>query len=387
VDAFRSLTDDFEVIYASKAFNTIAMFQLVAEEGLSLDVAGGGEHHTAVAAGFAPERIFYHGNNKTPRELAYALDKGVGYVVLDSLDEIRLLRMLAAERGITQRVLIRVNPGVEAHTHSFIQTGQLDSKFGFSLLGGQAVEAVRVAMEAPELDLVGLHAHIGSQIFDLIAFRKEIQVLVDFAKDLKGSLGFDCRYLNVGGGLGIRYTEADTPASIDDYIELIYRGVREEMNRVGLPMPRVLIEPGRSLVGKAGVTAYTVGTIKEVPGIRTYLSVDGGMSDNLRPMLYQAEYEAVIANRVDAVPDTVVHVAGKHCESSDILVKDAVLAAPRVGDILVLPATGAYCFAMSSNYNGNPRMAVLMVRDGQARVIVERESYEDMVAKQRPLHG
>ena len=387
VDAFRSRTDDFEVIYASKAFNTIAMFQLVAEEGLSLDVAGGGEHHTAVAAGFPPERIFYHGNNKTPRELAYALDKGVGFVVMDSLDEIRLLRRLAAERGITQRVLIRVNPGVEAHTHSFIQTGQLDSKFGFSLLGGQAAEAVRLVMEAPEFDLVGLHAHIGSQIFDLIGFRKEIQVLIDLAKELKESLGFDCRYLDVGGGLGIRYTEADTPAAIDDYIELICRGVREEMNRVGLPMPRVLIEPGRSLVGKAGVTAYTVGTIKEVPGIRTYLSVDGGMSDNLRPMLYQAEYEAVIANRVSAVPDTVVHVSGKHCESSDILVKDAVLAAPQVGDILVLPATGAYCFAMSSNYNGNPRMAVLMVKDGEARVIVERESYEDMVVKQRPLHG
>jgi diaminopimelate decarboxylase len=387
VSAFASRTDDFEIIYASKAFNTIAMFQLVAEEGLSLDVAGGGEHHTAVAAGFPPERIFYHGNNKTPKELAYALDKGVGYIVLDSLDELSLLRGLAAERGIVQKTLIRVNPGVEAHTHSFIQTGQLDSKFGFSLIGGRAAEAVRLAMQAPELELMGLHAHIGSQIFDLIGFRKEIQVLVDFAREMKDSVGFDCRYLDVGGGLGIRYTEADTPAAVDDYVELVYRGVLEETRRVGLPMPRVLIEPGRSMVGKAGVTAYRVGTVKEVPGIRTYVSVDGGMSDNLRPMLYGAEYEAIIANRVNDVPETVVHVCGKHCESSDILVKDAVLANPQVGDILVMPATGAYCFAMSSNYNGNPRMAVLLVKDGQARTIVERESYEDMVVKQRPLHG
>lgn len=385
--AFSDRTDNFEVIYASKAFAAIAMFQLVAEEGLSLDVAGGGEHHTAVAAGFPPERIFYHGNNKTPRELAYALDNGVGYIVIDSLDELRLLRRLAADRGIVQNALIRVNPGVEAHTHSFIQTGQLDSKFGFSLLGGKAAEAVQLALKAPEIRLMGLHGHIGSQIFDLIAFRKEIQVLVEFAREMKDSLGFDCRYLDLGGGLGIRYTEADTPASVDDYVELLYRGVLEETRRVGIPMPRVLIEPGRSLVGKAGVTAYTVGTIKDVPGIRTYLSVDGGMSDNLRPMLYEAEYEAVIANRVSDVPSTVVYVSGKHCESSDILVRDAVLANPQVGDVLVTPATGAYCFAMSSNYNGNPRMAVLLVKDGQARTIIERESYEDMVVKQRPLHG
>jgi diaminopimelate decarboxylase len=385
VNAFKSRTDDFEVIYASKAFNTVAMFQLIAEEGLSLDVAGGGEHHTAVAAGFPPERIFYHGNNKTPRELEYALDMRVGYVVADSFDELALLQRLAAERGLQQRILLRINPGVEAHTHSFIQTGQLDSKFGFSLMEGQAAQAVGQALAAANLDLMGLHAHIGSQIFDLIGFRKEIQVLVDFAKEMKDSFGFDCRYLDVGGGLGIRYTEADTPAAVDDYVELLYRGVREEMDRVGLPMPRVLIEPGRSIVGKAGITAYRIGTVKHVPGIRTYVSVDGGMSDNLRPMLYQAEYEAIIANRVDATPDTVVHVCGKHCESSDILVKDAVLASPQVGDILVMPATGAYCFAMSSNYNGNPRMAVLLVKDGRARVIVERESYDDMIVKQRPL--
>ncbi len=385
--AFRERTDDFEVIYASKAFCTIAVCQLIAEEGLSIDVSGGGELYTALAAGIEPERIFLHGNNKTPRELTYALDERVGYVVVDSFDEIGLLESMAAERDRRQKVLLRITPGVEAHTHHYIQTGQLDSKFGFGLAEGHAGEAIRRTLAAPHLDLVGLHAHIGSQIFEIEGFRTAISVLVDLLKEARDRDGFECRYLNIGGGLGIRYTGEDTPMSIEEYVAGKVEGVRQEMERVGLPMPRVLVEPGRSVVAKAGVTAYRVGNIKEVPGIRTYVSVDGGMSDNMRPMLYGAVYEAMIANRAEDPADTTVTVAGKHCESSDILVKDALIARPQVGDILVTPVTGAYFFSMASNYNGNPRAAVLLVRDGVARVIVERESYADMVAEQRPLHG
>ncbi len=387
MEAFRSRSDDFEVIYASKAFCSIAICQLVEREGLSIDVSSGGEYHTALVSGFPTDRMFFHGNNKTESELRYALENGIGFVVVDSFDELALLERLVAERQERQTVLLRITPGVEAHTHEFIQTGQLDSKFGFGLTEGHAEEAIKRALEAPHLDLVGLHAHIGSQIFELEGFRRAIAVLVDLIKATKESLGFDCRYLNVGGGLGIRYTEEDMPVTVDAYVESKVNGVRQEMQRVGLPMPRVLVEPGRSLVGKAGVTAYTIGTIKEIPGIRTYVSVDGGMSDNIRPMLYDARYEAMIADRADAPADTRVTLAGKHCESSDILVKDALLAQPRIGDVVVIPATGAYCYAMASNYNGNPRPAVIMVRDGSARVIVRRESFADLVANQLPLDG
>ncbi len=387
MEAFRARTDDFEVIYASKAFCTVAICQLVEEEGLSIDVSAGGEYHTALVAGFPTDRMFYHGNNKTAGELTYALDNGIGFVVVDSLDEMELLESMAAERGQRQRILLRITPGVEAHTHHYIQTGQLDSKFGFGLAEGHAVEAIRRALEAPHLELVGLHAHIGSQIFELEGFRRAIAILVDLIKETRDLYGFECRYLNVGGGLGIRYTGEDTPITIDEYVAGKIEGVRDEMARVGLAVPRILVEPGRSIVAKAGLTAYQVGTIKEVPGIRTYVSVDGGMSDNMRPMLYDAVYEAMIANRADDPADTVVTVAGKHCESSDILIKDATIARPQVGDVLVMPVTGAYCFSMASNYNGNPRPAVLLVNDGEARVIVERESYADLVARQRPLHG
>jgi diaminopimelate decarboxylase len=385
MSAFREHTDDFEVIYASKALSCLAVDQLVLEEGLSIDVSSGGEYHTALASGFPTERIFFHGNNKTREELEYALSRGVGFVVVDSFQELSLLEGLMADRGRAQRILLRITPGVEAHTHSFIQTGQLDSKFGFGLVEGVALEAIRQALALPHLDLVGLHAHIGSQIFLLDAFRKAIEILVRLIAEAHTSLGFDCRYLNIGGGLGIRYTEADMPSSIAEYAAVKVEGVREEMAAVGLPMPRVLIEPGRSIVGKAGITAYTVGTIKEVPGVRTYVSVDGGMSDNIRPMLYDARYEGMLANKAGAPADTTVTVAGKHCESGDILIKDALIARPEAGDILVVPATGAYCYAMASNYNGSPRPAVVLVSAGRARVIIERESYADLVGKHRPL--
>jgi diaminopimelate decarboxylase len=370
VSAFEQRTDGFEVIYASKALPATAAYRLMREEGLSVDVASGGELHMALAAGFDPARIHLHGNNKTEAELRYAFESGVGHLILDSFDEIELADRLLDR---SQRVLIRVTPGIKPSTHDYVQTGQLDSKFGFGLadrLGERAVERVR---ESQHLELVGLHAHIGSQIFELEPYVKAIEVIADFceAVDLQPEL------LNVGGGLGIAYLDSDEPPEIDDYVAVKVEGVQ----RVFDPAPTILVEPGRSLVGNAGITAYRVGTVKEIPGVRTYVAVDGGMSDNLRPMLYGAHYEAVIADRAGDTPETSATIAGMHCESGDVLVRDAELAKPRVGDVLVTPATGAYGYAMANNYNGVPRPPVIFCHDGDARVVVRRETWDDLLSR------
>ena len=367
VEAFQARTDDFEVIYASKALPLTAAYRLFAEEGLSVDVASGGELYLALKAGVDPARIFMHGNNKSDAELQYAFESGIGYVVLDSFAEIE-----RAERLLDrpQEVLIRVTPGIKPSTHSFVQTGQLDSKFGFGLEDGLAAEAVRRVGESPRLELVGLHAHIGSQIFELEPYARTIQLLAEF-------VDFDCRLLNVGGGLGIAYTAKDQPASIEDYVDTKVRGVQQAFD----PVPRILIEPGRSLVGNAGLTVYRIGTVKEIPGVRTYVSVDGGMSDNMRPMLYGSRYEAAIADRPEAEGTKLATVAGMHCESGDILIRDVSLADPQVGDLLVTPATGAYGHAHANNYNGVPRPPVIFCRDGGARTVLRRETYEDLAAR------
>ena len=370
VEAFRSRTDDFEVIYGSKALPITAVYRLMQEEGLSVDVASGGELHLALRAGVDPARIFMHGNNKTDAELSFAFDSGIGYLVLDSFGEIERAERLLDQLDGRQEALIRVTPGIKPSTHSYIQTGQLDSKFGFGLADGLAAEAVERVLASPSLRLVGLHAHIGSQIFELEPYVKTIELLADF-------VDFDCRLLNVGGGLGIAYTSEDEPASIEDYVEVKVKGIQQTFD----PVPRILIEPGRSLVGNAGVTAYTIGTIKEIPGLRTFVAVDGGMSDNLRPMLYGARYEATIADRAEATPSNLSTVAGMHCESGDILIKDVSLPDPRVGDVLVTPATGAYGHAMANNYNGVPRPPVVFCKDGDARLVVRRETYEDLAAR------
>jgi diaminopimelate decarboxylase len=372
VEAFRSRTDDFEVIYGSKALPITAVYRLMEEEGLSVDVASGGELHLALQAGVDPARTFMHGNNKTEAELSLAFDSGIGFLVLDSFAEIeRAERLLERRSGQTrQAVLIRVTPGIKPLTHGYIQTGQLDSKFGFGLEDGLARQAVERVQASHSLELVGIHAHIGSQIFELEPYVKTIELLADF-------VDFDCRLLNVGGGLGIAYTSEDEPASIEDYVDLKVKAIQQIFD----PVPRILIEPGRSLVGNAGVTAYSIGTIKEVPGIRTFVAVDGGMSDNLRPMLYGARYEATIANRPEAPSTHVCTVAGMHCESGDILIKDAALPEPRIGDILVTPATGAYGYAMANNYNGVPRPPVVFCKDGEARLVIRRETYEDLAAR------
>jgi diaminopimelate decarboxylase len=370
LSAFGARTDSFEVLYASKALPCTAAYRVLREEGLSVDVASGGELRMALAAGFDPGLIHMHGNNKTGAELRYAFDAGVGHLILDSFDEIELADRLLDR---PQRVLIRITPGIEAHTHSYVQTGQLDSKFGFGLADGLAERAVERVRASKHLELVGLHAHIGSQIFELEPYVKAIEVLAAFtvAVDLEPEL------LNVGGGLGIAYLDEDQPPSIEDYVEVKVRGVKSVFD----PAPKILVEPGRSLVGNAGLTAYRVGTVKEIPGVRTYVAVDGGMSDNLRPMLYGARYEAVIANRAGDAPGTPATVAGMHCESGDVLIRDAELAEPRVGDVLVTPATGAYGHAMANNYNGVPRPPVIFCRDGEARVVIRRESWDDLLAR------
>jgi diaminopimelate decarboxylase len=369
LEAFRSRTDDFEVLYASKAAPITAVYRLCADVGLSVDVASGGELHMALGAGFDPARVYLHGNNKTDAELRYATESGVGHVIVDSFGEIERLDAMLDR---PQDVLIRVTPGILPTTHSYVQTGGLDSKFGFGLEDGLAEQAIAAVRGSRNLRLVGLHAHIGSQIFELEPYVSAIEALAR----LTGP-DWECRVLNVGGGLGIAYTSTDEPPAIDDYVDVKVRGVE----RVFDPVPRILIEPGRSLVGNAGVTAYEVGTVKEIPNVRTYLAVNGGMSDNLRPMLYGSRYEAIVANRAGEVPDTLATVAGMHCESGDILITDTMLASPAVGDILVTPATGAYGYAMANNYNGAPRPAVVVCRDGDARVVVRRETWEDLMTR------
>ena len=365
--AFERRTDAFEVIYASKAFPATAAYRVMREEGLSVDVASGGELHLALAAGFDPARIHLHGNNKTEAELQYAFEAGVGHLILDSLDEIELADRLLDR---PQKALIRVTPGIKPSTHDYVQTGKLDSKFGFGLADRLAEQAVDRVRGSDHLELVGLHAHIGSQIFELEPYVKAIEVIADFcdAADLEPDL------LNVGGGLGIAYLDSDEPPSIEDYVDVKVRGVQQVFD----PVPRILVEPGRSLVGNAGITVYRIGTVKEIPGVRTYVAVDGGMSDNLRPMLYGARYEAVIADRAGETPDTLATIAGMHCESGDVLVRDTELAGARVGDVLVTPATGAYGHAMANNYNGVPRPPVIFCRDGGARVVVRRETWDDL---------
>src|ERR1700753_3884378 len=328
-DAFEHRGVDGEVLFASKAFPATAAYKLFASEGLSVDVASGGELHIALAAGFDPARIHMHGNNKTDEEILMAARAGIGHLILDSFDEIERCERLLDE---PIKVLIRVTPGIKPSTHDFITTGQLDSKFGFGTGDGDgARRAIERVLASEKLDLVGLHAHIGSQIFELEPYRLAIGALGELAGDW-------CKVVDVGGGLGVAYTSEDRPPAIDDYVGTKVAGVREVFG----DEVRILIEPGRSLVANAGVTAYRVGTVKEVPGIRTYVAVDGGMSDNLRPMLYGSRHEAIVADRAAADPETLVTIAGMHCESGDVLVRDALLADPAVGDVVVTPGTGGY---------------------------------------------
>jgi diaminopimelate decarboxylase len=348
------------VLFASKSFPCTAAYRLMAAEGVYCDVASGGELFLALKGGFAPERILMHGNNKTVAELEQAIAANVGYIVVDSFDEIeRLAKILPADGP---RTLIRVAPGIKPSTHAYIQTGQVDSKFGIPL--SQVEQAIQ---KAP--NFVGLHCHLGSQFFEVEIFKAAAEVLASF--EVK------CQVVNVGGGFGIPYLEHDHPPAIADYANTITSAIRENFG----PQAKIMVEPGRWLVGNAGVTAYTVGTVKEIPGVRRYVAVDGGMSDNIRPMLYDAEYTGLIADRASATPQRDVRVVGMHCESGDVILPEVMLNEPQVGDTLVVPSTGAYGHAMASNYNGVTRPPVIFCAEGKAHVVVRRETHADLIAR------
>ena len=380
MNAFRGTGLKFQVAYASKAFCTMAMCRLAAEEGLSLDVVSDGELYTALKAGYPPERIHFHGNNKTPAELEMALDAGIGCFVVDNFTELKMLNAMAGEKGKKAKILLRITPGVAAHTHDYISTGQTDSKFGFDLESGAAYDAAKQAIECEHLELLGLHSHIGSQIFEVEGFRMAVEKAANFAADLRDQLGILLSVINVGGGFGIRYKEGDTPLPVERYVEAIAGAVKETFSMRDYPLPEVWIEPGRSIVGEAGTTLYTVGTFKEIPGVRKYIAVDGGMTDNPRPALYQSEYEAMLANRANEPAEEIVSIAGKACESGDMLIWDLHLPKARHGDILAVSCTGAYNYSMASNYNRIPRPAVVFVKDGKADLVVQRETYEHLVS-------
>jgi len=385
VDAFGSCVGQVTIVYAGKSFLCRAMCELVAEEGLSLDVSSGGELWMAHEAGFPPERICVHGNNKTEAELELALEMGAGRIVVDSFREIVLIEQFAAARGVRQPVLIRLAPGVVAKTHKYMQTGRAGSKFGIPL--DDAADAVRAVTDAAHLDLLGLHVHIGSQIFDLSAYRDAVAVLVELLARWRDELGFECRELDIGGGLAIDYVADDQAPSIAEFAALIAEALTCGIKQHGLLQPRLLVEPGRSISGQAGLTAYRVGNLKRVVDAPLYVAVDGGMSDNIRPMLYGSRYEAIIANKATAEPDVAATIVGKHCESGDILIADTRISQVEPGDVLVTPATGAYGFSMASNYNGQPRPAVVFVHDGRARTVVERETWADVTRLHRSLDG
>ncbi|MGI6453869.1 MAG: diaminopimelate decarboxylase [Syntrophomonadaceae bacterium] len=377
-NAFAGWGDSL-VIYACKALCCMALCRIVEEEGLGLDVVSGGELYTALKAGFDPQKIYFHGNNKSPEEIDMAIKAGVGRIVVDNFLELSLLAATAQKWGKKQDILLRITPGVEAHTHEYIKTGQIDSKFGFSLPGGQAMKAVESALESDWLNLVGIHCHIGSQIFEMESFRYTTSIMMNLVGEIKEKTGHVIDELDLGGGFGIYYSEGDQPVDYEEWAKAIMPEIQEIAEKLKIKPPLVIVEPGRCICGPAGITLYTLGSSKEVEGIRKYLAVDGGMNDNPRPALYGAKYRAIIANKAAATKLEKVSIAGKCCESGDMLIWDIELPQAESGDILAVFDTGAYTYSMSSNYNRLPKPAIVLVNQGQADVIVKREDYEDLL--------
>ncbi len=367
------------VLYASKAMCVKELCRIVSDEGLGLDVVSGGEMYTAHAAGFPMEKVYFHGNNKTVDEITMALDFGVGRFVVDNEYELETLSRLAKEKGKVANVLFRIKPGIDAHTHDFVKTGQIDSKFGVALETGEAIEIVKKALETENINYLGIHCHIASQVFEASPFCEAAEVMMNFIKEVKDTCGVTTKELNLGGGFGTAYTENDTPIEYDKYMEAVSEVIHKKAEELGVELPFILMEPGRSIVASAGTTLYTVGGVKVIPDIRTYVSVDGGMADNPRYILYQSEYTFEIANKMNEPKDEIVTVAGKCCESGDLLGENVPLQKAEVGDILAVLTTGAYNYSMASHYNRLPNPAVVMIRNGEARVIVKRETYEDIL--------
>lgn len=376
-NAFSKYENKTQVAYASKAFSSLALFEVLAEEDVSLDVVSGGELYLALKAGFEKSRIHFHGNNKSYEELKTAISEQIGCIVVDNFYEIVMIEKLVNELNVTIDILLRVTPGVEAHTHEYITTGQADSKFGFDLASGQVDQAIKQIKEIENINMIGLHSHIGSQIFEVEGYEIVIEKLLQKASEWKKMYDFNLKVLNVGGGFGIKYTDDDSPLPLDKYAKAIIRSVRTHSAANNLNLPEIWIEPGRSIVGEAGTTLYTVGTQKDIPQIRKYVSVDGGMADNIRPALYQAKYSGVLANKVVDLNEEVVSIAGKACESGDMLMWDVVLPQPKPGDILAMFSTGAYGYAMASNYNRLTKPAVVLIENGNDFLAIRRETVED----------
>lgn len=376
---FEAAGVDYAVSFASKALAIKAIYQVMKAEGVHADVVSGGELYTAQSAGFPMAKVSYHGNNKSKQELSEALDAGVGMIVIDNFHEIDLLKELLAKRNQKQAVMLRLTPGITAHTNEYIQTGQVDSKFGFDLASRQADRALQLVLADDHFDVRGIHAHIGSQIFDVQGFAGVAKKLVAVAKHFQTEFAYVPAIINVGGGFGIRYVSADHPQAPEAFVKTIVDEIKTATEEADLPMPAIWIEPGRSLVGPAGYNLYTVGSRKDIPGFKPFVSVDGGMGDNIRPALYQAEYETVLARDPKAKAVETVRIAGKYCESGDILSQGQPLPATQPGDVLAMLATGAYGYSMASNYNRNPRPAVVFAENGKSYLVVKRESYAELV--------
>ncbi len=364
--------------YASKALSCLEIYRIMKEEGMGVDVVSGGELYTALNAGFPAEKIFFHGNNKTEQELRIAIKYGVGRIIVDNLTELELLNSIAEDLNSNVNIGLRIKPGIEAHTHDYIRTGQIDSKFGFSLENGEALEAVKTALSYKNISLCQLHCHIGSQIFDTVPFVDAVKVMLTFIKEINDNFNHFIKEFNLGGGLGAKYIDADKPLEIEDYLAPVAKVFHETCEEFEIPEPAFHIEPGRSIVGESGTTLYTVGNVKEIKDIRTYVSVDGGMADNIRYALYKAAYTVLNASK-SAGNVVNATVAGKCCESGDLLQEGVDIIDPQPGDILAVLTTGAYNYSMASNYNRIPRPAIVMVKEGRARVVVQRESYADLI--------
>ena len=378
--AFQKRYPDSSISYACKAYINKALAELFNEEGLSLDAVSAGEIAIAKETGFPMRRVYFNGNNKSRAEMEEAVAWGVKYIIVDNFYELSLLNDVAKAAKVRQDILLRLSPGIDPHTHAYLTTGNVDSKFGF--LMSQAGDAVTQAMASKWLNLVGLHFHIGSQLFDLKPYIKSIKVVVDFAADMKRDNGFEMRMLVTGGGLGIAYLNEHEPPSVDDFAETITSNVIKRCKAAKLELPHLVVEPGRSIVGQAGVALYTAGAIKDIEGVRKYVLVDGGMSDNIRPSLYGAQYEAMIANKAGETAKPImerVTIGGKYCESGDILIKDIDMPRIESGDIIAVPCCGAYCLSMASNYNASLKPPIVLVRDGKARLIRRRETYKDLI--------
>lgn len=379
VDGFTSRYPDTIVAYASKAFLNTAIARLVSEEGMGLDVVSGGELAVALAAGVPMAKVYFHGNNKSADELEFAVESQIGRIVIDSFNELRLLDDIARNKGIKQDVMIRLSPNVDPHTHAFTTTGILDSKFGFAIETGDSAQAIRQAIAAKHLNLVGVHFHLGSPIFELDPYSDAVETILEYLAPFKEE-GLELQEFSPGGGFAIGYTRDQPPPDIAEYAEVITKTLASKCNDLGFEKPKMIIEPGRSIVGRAGVALYTVGAIKDIPTVRKYVSLDGGMGDNIRPALYGAKYEAVVANRMSDTPTEMVTLAGKYCESGDVLIKDISMPVMNAGDIVAIPSSGAYVPSMASNYNLNPRPAIVVVKDGSASLIRRRETYQDLMA-------